>query len=368
MLGHECNDKSPRIQEFKRRKAEAERLEEEAWQKCDTPAERACADVDRFMQHYFYTNGTVDPTKTTEPLVLDGYPYQGDIRRRAEQIPGLKTCLGGQDGQWTVCIGWDHDTVRHLADTLSSRYQDEEIEKQEVGWNEDMEEHHAFVAGLKKKKQGKLRPAVITNREKLDKCKGTYIVRCDQVSDNWDNCDSLGVDIDTGPKPGILQAAVEFGIIEGTMLMAFNEAELEACLVTTRHGKSGHVGCSDGNRSSEDNAVISGPTSKKRKQAAKSQTPRKHAKTAAATNNRLFFRFKGRETSGGCIFYNPHKGYIEFTDSDCVAFKGVGSMPAVGNKVLFEGFKTDARASTQAEPWSSFSEAVYEEENESRWH
>jgi hypothetical protein len=55
-----------------------------------------------------------------------------------------------------------------------------------------------------------------------------YVVRCEALSGNWDDCDDLGIDISDGPKPSILQAAVEFGIIEGTMLLAFNEADLDA--------------------------------------------------------------------------------------------------------------------------------------------
>jgi len=71
------------------------------------------------------------------------------------------------------------------------------------------------------------------------------------------------------------------------------------------------------------------------------------------------------------IFFNPEKGYLDFTDSNYVAFKGVASLPAVGNKVPFEGFKgfkVSAEAMTRAQPWSAFSEKVYEEQRTSRWH
>ena len=88
-----------------------------------------------------------------------------------------------------------------------------------------MEDHCKFVAGLKRKKGKK---TALTEEEKLKRCKGSYVVRCEELSGNWDNCDSLSIDISTGPKPGILQAAVEFGMIEGTMLMASNEADLDA--------------------------------------------------------------------------------------------------------------------------------------------
>jgi hypothetical protein len=68
------------------------------------------------------------------------------------------------------------------------------------------------------------------------------------------------------------------------------------------------------------------------------------------------------------ILSSPHKGYLDFTNGDFVAFKGVGSMLAVGSAVPFEGFKVSAEAAAQAEPWSAFSEAAYEEESVSRWH
>jgi hypothetical protein len=217
-----------------------------------------------------------------------------------------------------------------------------------------MEEHRAFVEKLKKKKTGNKSSKPLTNREKMDRCKGSYIVRCEELSGNWDECDSLSIDIATGPKPGLLQAAVEFGIIEGTMLLSFNEADLDAYIGTAEE--------------SDDQGAISS-NSKKRKAAApgRGRPPKKQAKAAASLANRLFIRFRGRETGEGVVFYTPQKGYLDFTDADCVAFKAVCSMPAVGNKAPFQGFKVDSSPATRATPWESFSEAVYEEERVERW-
>lgn len=81
---------------------------------------------------------------------------------------------------------------------------------------------------------------------------------------------------------------------------------------------------------------------------------------------------RGRKTGENVVFSTPQSGYLDFTDENFVAFKGVISTPAVGNNVLFEGFKINAEAAANAEPWSAFSEQVYEQvyeqERISRWH
>jgi len=368
-----CDKQAPRILEYERRKQEAARLEEENWQKCTTPGERACANIDRFMEHYFLADGRPDHTKTTEPLALYGYTDRSDIQRRAERIGGLETHWGGEGSDRTMCIGWNRSAVWQLAGTIDNKSWEKKAKEQEDQWEEAMDEHRDFIASMEKKNGKKV---ALTNREKLDKCKGSYIVRCEDLSGGWDNCNSLGIDIAAGPKAGILQAAVKFGILKGTMLLSFNESELDEYV-----GTSGKYGNSDSDddeddEDSEGSYLSTATSSKKRKAPTKNAVttkpgrgrPKKQAKGSAPTSNRLHFRLRGRETGEGMIFFNPEKGYLDFTDSNYVAFKGVASLPAVGNKVPFEGFKVSAEAITRAQPWSTFSEKVHEEERTSRWH
>lgn len=245
-------------------------------------------------------------------------------------------------------------------------------------WAAAMEEHYEFVANLKKKqkkkKSGKV--AVPSDKVRLEKCKGSYFIRCEELAANWNNCDSLSIDIDTGPQPDLLQAAVDFGIIEGTMLLAFHEAKLDAYIVTA--GKGRYKNNSEDEGSEAEYTLSKGP-SKKRKAPAESALPKRgrgrprkqeiteSSSSSSRASKRLFFRLRGRETSENQVFYTPTKGYLDFTDDDFVAFKGVASIPAAGNKVPLEGFKISAEAASSADAWSNFSEDVYEEERVSRW-
>ena len=97
--------------------------------------------------------------------------------------------------------------------------------KAKADWETVMQEHREFVASVKRKK--KAIKDLMFEFEKLEKSEGSYMIRCDELSGGWDNCASLNIEIAAVPKYGILEAAVEFGIFEGTMLLAFKEADLD---------------------------------------------------------------------------------------------------------------------------------------------
>ena len=121
---------------------------------------------------------------------------------------------GGESSKFIVCIGWDRNAVWKLADEANKERYEREAKEQERAakereeeWEEVMEVHRELVASIKKKK-GKKGPT--TQRKRLNKCRGSYAIQCEDLSGKWDNCDSLGIDIAAGPKPNILQAAVGF--------------------------------------------------------------------------------------------------------------------------------------------------------------
>jgi hypothetical protein len=134
------------------------------------------------------------------------------------------------------------------------------------------------------------------------------------------------------------------------MLLAFNEADLDAYVVTVSEESESDIEDYD-----EDNDLA--PTSKKRKAPTKAiglkascGRLKKQAKTSVNISNRLFFRLRSRETSEEVIFSNLYKGHLDFIDSKFVAFKGVSSMLAVSSAVLVKRFKVRAEAATTAEP------------------
>lgn len=231
-------------------------------------------------------------------------------------------------------------------------------EHEDDEWEEVMQEHRDFVAKYKKGKGKKSQPP------NLEKCKGSYVIRCDELSGGWDNCNELSIDIDSGATPNILVAAADFGIYECTMLLSFSEAELDTYVNTAGENE-------DSESEDPDEGMLQPTASKKRKAPPPPKRgrgrPKKQPKTSDTTSKRLFFRMRGRDTSEGQIFYEPERGHLDFTDDDFVAFRGIMALPAVGRKVPLEGFKINEKATSSAEAWSNFSEKVYEEERVSRW-
>jgi hypothetical protein len=243
---------------------------------------------------------------------------------------------------------------------ISANDNEDESEDPEAGKdsesesNDGLEDHRAFVQSLERKKgQGKA-SGPLTYRERLDRCKGSYRVRCKALSEQWDICDSLFIHITNDPSPGFLQAAVEFGIIEGTMLLVFNEADLDVYVDTAGQDEDSEEEEGD---SPECDVMPSASSSKKRKAAASTTStkrdrgrPKKQARAATSPTNRLFIaHLKGEDTGTGETFHEPGPGYLEFIDNDCVAFKGVCTMPGVDeDRVPFEGFKVDSKVATRA--------------------
>ena len=325
-------------------------------------------DLDRVMEHYFLTNGRPDKSKTTEALALYGFANRSQIHIYAERIPGVETTSGGEGPERTICIGWDRSAVWRLAGTISARVFEEKLKKQEDEWEDTMADHRAFVETLGVKKT----TTKLSNQATLERCKGSYTVRCDEASRQWDDCDTLTLDIANGPEPGILIAAYDFGFIEGTMLLALDESDLNA-YVDNNSNKDRYSTSEDEPLDSSSDQTA--PASKKRKAAPeggpaelRSRGPRKKAKTNRASPNRLFFQLRGRETGEGQIFFDPHKGYLDFADNRFATFKGVGHLPYIGENVPFEGFKLSTDAASKAAPWRNFSEAIWNKERVSRWH
>jgi hypothetical protein len=95
--------------------------------------------------------------------------------------------------------------------------------------------------------------------------------------------------------------------------------------------------------------------------------PLKKAKVSSFRPRRLHYRLKGRETGEGEMFYTPYKGYFDFNDT-YTSFKGKVDIPYISSDAIMEGLKTDNKARSTAEPWSSFSDSAYERERVARWH
>ncbi|KAH7067011.1 hypothetical protein BKA63DRAFT_523568 [Paraphoma chrysanthemicola] len=358
---NECHEDAPRVVEFKRRKDDARRKKEVAWLNCETPGERARENLDRFMEYYFITDGEPDPAKTTEPLALYGYENRKAFHIRAGHVPGLATLSGGESPDRTLCVGWDRNAVWQLAGSIDNEVRQKMAKQLEHKWERVFEENRAVIANLPRKGRSKKGARPLSNREKLDKCIGSYVIRCEELSSGFDECESLSLDIASGPAAGILEGAVQLGIIKGTMLLAFDEDDLEEYVDAAEFAENTVY--------DEDRGRWVYPSKTKRKVGESSEgRPRKRFNTNTTTAHRLYFRLRGRETSEGLVLCDPKKGVLDFTDERFVTFKAVGSIEYVGSKVPFEGFKISQTPKTKAESWDSFSASAYGYGVVRRWH
>lgn len=119
-----------------------------------------------------------------EPLALEGFNDHYTVTNRAQQIaPSLTVKSGGESSKFIVCIGWDRNAVWKLADEANKERYEREAKEQERAakereeeWEEVMEVHRELVASIKKKK-GKKGPT--TQRKRLNKCRGSYAIQCE---------------------------------------------------------------------------------------------------------------------------------------------------------------------------------------------
>ncbi|KAM0541066.1 hypothetical protein ACHAPJ_013391 [Fusarium lateritium] len=352
---------------------------QEAFNRCTTAGEKAAYDLDLFLDHYFLTDGKPDELKTSEPLALEGFDQRLTLHLMAETIPGLHTVSGGSGSNRTLCIGWNRSAVINLARSIDSRAREAAKQLKEEKWKEAMEEHLQYVSAstsktIRPKGKGK-------QRFDLRQCQGSYIIKCDVVTDGWEDLalHILTLDIYAG-KDGKLTANYDFGIIEGTMLLADNEESLDAITGTlddsdadseTEDSEESEDGDEDGEREQKKGRKRSLVQDTKSKSKAKGKGNRsaKRQKAAPSLSRRVFYRMRGRETGEGEILSDPEPGQIDFLNDGCTKFSGLAyHFPYVSDNVEFSGYRITDSPKGRPESWNDYSEAAYEYARGARWH
>ncbi|KAF9768579.1 hypothetical protein IL306_014090, partial [Fusarium sp. DS 682] len=285
------------------------RLEE--LNKCKTPGEKANHDLDLFLAHYFLTDGQPDQQKTPRPLSLEGFDQRLTLHLKAGEIPGLYTVSGGSGNNRTICIGWDIGSVNSLARSIDARAREAEKREREMKWEKAMEAHAQFTSTLKPPPPSRGRKA--KPRFDLEQYQGSYIVKCDSVTNGWKHLNShiLTMNIFLGEE-GSLTANYDFGIITGTMLLSNDEETLDDLV--------GDSGSDDDSAESKDNDE---ETKKGRKRSLVKDTKRKSKgrpvkkkKAGPSLSRRVFYRLRGKETSEGQILPDPEPGQIDFVNNN----------------------------------------------------
>lgn len=386
--------------------AEKERLDDEAFEKCETPSEQVSFDTRRFLDRYYLTDGKPDQTKTPETLVLNSEGRLSDLSWKARDIPGLHTWSSTNNimDPVTCFIGWDRDEIMRLGKEFSDREDEAEKARRRSKWEEHMETHKKYIASIQPKEEAADGVDESSNPFDLDRCIGSYIIRCDAILDGWateHTGDTLSMDISYNSTGDMLLAAYNFGILKGTMTLSLSEDTLKEMFgadalepESSISDEADNAGEDDEdaevdeddddekddeddeddennkhnqhNKDAEngkDGIDAEGSTNGKKRKASLEQDTdsathpcdnAKKRKTAPQPppSRRLYLRLEGYETGECEELYLPEPGHIDFTSDGCVKFEGLMyTLSCVGGNVKFEGYKISDEVQMKPGDW-----------------
>ncbi|KAI8627998.1 hypothetical protein F5Y19DRAFT_486308 [Xylariaceae sp. FL1651] len=207
--------------------------------KCDRPTLEAYFDANRFLDKYFLdgVRGKPAPWKREEPLVLDYWVRSGNglekLSRAAERVPELRIQEASKpvyDDRWRcakacVIVGWAKQVL-----ALEEAWKPE-IARLEMLQTE-REKRNKEKAILTKLKPhidyARAHRAPPPSSFTLDHLVGSYMVQCRQVEDEYGvELGSMTLDVQAATSTYGAVAAFNFGLVEGTMLLATSEDALE---------------------------------------------------------------------------------------------------------------------------------------------
>lgn len=339
---------------------ECRRRQEEAWAQLETPTERASHDLDRFMEHYFLTDGQPDPAKKPEPLALQGLTdaqVVSNIYVRAAVVPGLHIVNIGQDTDSTICIGWDHSAVCGLAGDIENLARESQRKLAQEEWEKAMETHRRLVETEAEQISEfgfSLSNPSPGNPVSLKVARGSFVLQCKAIAELYPDeasVASLSLDIadSIANNSETLRAAVNLGVFQGTAILSFSHDVMDwfvrhydkTAQAAAERNTTAPSGASGGKRRAEGSADEERP-SKQRKA------------DGLPSHGRIILQMRGRELIGGEICEDIQHGYLEFTDDAWTKFKGTIDIPGVGEDVEVEGFRVSNRAAMEPPPWSWF--------------
>lgn len=331
-----------------------------AWSKCSSPAEQAEQDLQRFMGHYFLTNGVPDPAKCPKPMALYGFDCRSQLHQAAERVPGLETCSGGDGDMRTICIGWDRAAVWNLAREVGLESRRRKAKTADQLWSTAMEDHERLVQQVQNEGPH-VNPKSI-EPPGLQKSRGSYVIRCKEVAGEWPSPSLFTLDVDRGVGPFIAAGHLDLGYFQGTMLIALNETTIETYILEDESQES------DAEEEVELHANEGLGSRRKKAQSTQNKTPYgRPPKKNRPPAHRLFIRLRGRETGEGEIQSNPRSGYLEFSDEQFTKFAGEIDLPYLSGSAKLEGFKISTSAKRRYDSWDSYSEAAHEKARVTRW-
>ncbi|KAK8248770.1 hypothetical protein IWZ00DRAFT_305927 [Phyllosticta capitalensis] len=370
-------------------------------EQCVEPQQKADYDFDWFLEFYFMSEGKPDPTKTLEVLELSGHDKKS--HRIERTVPGLHTefCRSSMDIEdqfpaeygANLLIGWDSLAVTRRAEEREKQLEEKRRQMEEkrgrerdAMWEKALRPHLQYL--IQRSKMDLAPPKSFD----LQRCIGSYVVRCDDVAREEYFPSTLSLNIFPGVE-GSLTANFSLGIVEGTMLLDFSEDMLDHLAVEldekekprTRDPCLRHESpCDDcyecGFGSSEEEEEeeeddedeedeertlnAAGKRSAPDSNTKANAPPTKRQRTSPELPRRVYFRLRGREAGdetmkyGSEIFSEVQTGYLDFLDDECTQFAGFSDwLPKVGKNTKFNGCKTSDILPkwVEWEPWSDYS-------------
>ncbi|PTB66931.1 hypothetical protein BBK36DRAFT_1117592 [Trichoderma citrinoviride] len=368
---------------------EKKQREDDAFEKCKTPGERAACDINRFMEMYFLTNGKPDKVKTTTFLMLGDFSDDDTLRQKARKIPGLEVLTGSPALGGELWIGWEgaewlewegaSDSAGHI-----SALEREEFEREEE-WEQLLETYQKSASSKKKDDTKEKQPDSSNSDPRL----GSYVIQCPSIMETWSDFPDgprFTMDVFRG-KGDTLIAAYYFGVIEGTMIICESGDTLSAMIdeveTDSETSESEEVGGweeVEGDEVEEPKgpSVQQSTGGKKRKAGKVSSTKAialdnaaKRRKTTASKpsfpcNHEI--RLRGRDTGTYEILPDPEPGHLDILGDDCAKIEGViYKHTLVGNDVRFEGRKVSDTPQREPEPWKELGYKAHRREEVARW-
>ncbi|KAH8888362.1 hypothetical protein GQ53DRAFT_263878 [Thozetella sp. PMI_491] len=314
---------------------DAETLAEdcEAWAEADTAGEQASASITRFLEHYFFTDGEIDPHKTPDPLVLRGF---SDILALDEQIveldiEGLETTFAADDGANSVCIGWGKDAVREFANALCQKdtHQHQQSGQPRSALEELMPLHRECVQQTPGTRRSLSGFSATVNLA------GQYVVQCDEAA-KWmaargmATCDALRLTISASKAAGQSHLIYHLGPFIGSYVLHATPRTDRAPSTSTS---------SDG----DEEEVYTPRSSRKRKASTREHLAApssKHAKLSMSSGLRYTICNLDLDSALAQDELPMDLGCLEFEDNRGLTFKGSMYIHTIGKTLEIEGYKT----------------------------
>ncbi|KAJ0272993.1 hypothetical protein COL940_010110 [Colletotrichum noveboracense] len=193
----------------------------------------------------------------------------------------------------------------------------------------------------------------------IQKCSGSYRMRCSRIEDQWLTDDDMKLDVWAG-KHGLLKAACDFGAFEGTMIMSESEELLDA-ICDLDQLEEENAGLSENNEDNSSESSEDDQPARWKKRAAQgnlSGAPAKKTKTATKACHRIYYRMRVADTGTGDVDIDTRSGYLDFSGGD---HSGAGYSRFVGvandfgwlsGKMEFNGKKVATTPQKWPTSWS----------------